>query len=287
MRHARKLFVLVTMLITIAALDVSPASATSTVQIGSYVAIGDSYSAGFGIPWTGYAGGCYRSNHDYPSILAYGLKPTTFHDVTCSGAKPSNTLTAQHAAVAPQFDALDADTGLVTVGLGANEGGMFGGLVSACPALRYRNLAGHPCEDAAQTASGDAFYALADAAGESVRTVLEGIHERAPHARVVVVGYPRLAPDTGTCAALPLAAGDYAYVNSVIHRLDDDLAATAQAEQADCIDMWSASRGHDICSRSPWVQGSVDANHLAGRYHPFVTEQWAVAIRVARLLADG
>jgi hypothetical protein len=38
---------------------------------------------------------------------------------------------------------------------------------------------------------------------------LRAVRERAPDAVVAVVGYPRLVPPAGSCADLPLAAGDY------------------------------------------------------------------------------
>ena len=55
--------------------------------VTKYVALGDSYSAGPLIPTTDLAGGCARSDHNYPSLLADELDAKTFVDVTCSGAK--------------------------------------------------------------------------------------------------------------------------------------------------------------------------------------------------------
>lgn len=286
MRHARKRLATAFVLSLVAALYTAGSAGASTAGSGidSYVAIGDSYSAGFGIPTMTYAGGCYRSTNDYPSILAASLGIATHDDVTCSGATLANTLTAQSTSVTPQFDALKDDTDLVTVGLGANQGNLFNALVVACPSLRPRNAAGHPCQDSADSSGSDVLYALADQTGTAMRDVLAGVHARSPHALVVVVGYPRLAPSSGMCAALPLAAGDYAYVNSVLKRLDDNLARAAAATGSKYVDMWTPSAGHDICARVPWVQGSADTNGLAATYHPFYVEQRAVAIRVAAIV---
>ena len=44
---------------------------------------------------------------------------------------------------------------------------------------------------------------------------MAGIHQRAPHAKVFVIGYPDLFPDDGsscTSATVPFAAGDFAYL---------------------------------------------------------------------------
>lgn len=284
MRHARTILVGLATLATVVALEAAPAVAappSHRTSIGSYVAIGDSYTAGLGIPTWEYDGGCYRSHNNYPSMLATQLDAAEVHDVSCSGATPADTVEAQYAGVPPQFDALSADTDLVTVGLGANQGNLFRWLVLGCSSLRSMDPTGQPCEDTATSSGSDVFYNLADGAGQAVGTVLDGIRQRSPHAQLVVVGYPRLAPSRGTCAALPLAAGDYAYVNDVLERLDLDIRRAAAAAGADYIDMWGISRGHDICSDDPWIQGSVNANGQASPYHPFVAEQAVVAGLIA------
>ena len=46
------------------------ASTSSPPVIGRYVALGDSFSAGPLIPTTDLAGGCARSDHNYPPLVA-------------------------------------------------------------------------------------------------------------------------------------------------------------------------------------------------------------------------
>lgn len=287
MGSARRLFACVAGVAAAIALQAAPAQGTpphSPPGGTSYVAIGDSYSAGLGIPVTTYAGGCYRSDRNFPSLLAVRLRSVSMRDVSCSGATPANTVIPQRGSIAPQFDALGKKTDLVTVRIGVNQGGMFGGLVSACPAVRHLDPTGSPCRDLANSTGSDAFFDLADSAGAEVAGVLAGIAQRSPRARVVLVGYPRLAPEHGTCPALPLAAGDYAYVNSVIERLDDNLARAARAADINYVDMWTASRGHDICAADPWVQGATNDNGLASAYHPLEAEQQAVVDRISRVV---
>lgn len=287
MRRAQKWMVCLAGAAVPAAFHVVPAQAEprpSPSKVSSYVAIGDSYSAGMGIPVTTFAEGCLRSDRNFPSQLTKQLGITSSRDVSCSGARPSDTVQMQYGVIAPQFDALQENTQLVTVRIGINQGGLFGGLVSGCPSVKYLDPDGTPCRDVANRSGVDAFHQLADEAGESVRDVLAGVIQRAPRAKVVVVGYPRLAPDQGTCAALPLAEGDYAYVNGVIKRLDSHLASAAHSVGAGYVDMWEASRGHDICSARPWVQGAVDHDGQASPYHPLLTEHEFVAKRVSRLV---
>ncbi len=66
--------------------DTAPASAT---VYGSYVALGDSYSAGPLIPQQRPDPlGCLRSTNNYPAFLAtYLTTVRSFTDVTCSGAE--------------------------------------------------------------------------------------------------------------------------------------------------------------------------------------------------------
>src|SRR5215212_4550423 len=97
--------------------DASPAYA-------HYVALGDSYSAGPLIPTTDLAGGCARSDHNYPSLVAQRLGVREFTDATCSGATTRDLAAEQHpfegSTIPPQLTSVTADTDLVTIGIGGN-----------------------------------------------------------------------------------------------------------------------------------------------------------------------
>jgi len=85
-------------------------------------------------------------------------------------------------------------------------------------------------------------------------------------------------PAHGTCAILPLAAGDYGYVRSISARLKDALRAAAEEADATFIDMVRASKGHDICAGpDAWVNGMNSDMARAVAFHPFAVEQQAVA----------
>ncbi len=60
----------------------------------------------------------------------------------------------------------------------------------------------------------------------------EEIQQRAPDARVIVIGYPQIAPDEGTCDLLPLPAGDYAYARRIIEGLNPALESAAAEQTA-------------------------------------------------------
>ena len=109
------------------------ASASSPPVTGRYVALGDSYSAGPLIPTTDLAGGCARSDHNYPTLVADSVNARTFVDVTCSGADTRDLTGVQRpfgdSRVPPQLRSVTPDTTLVTLGIGGNDFDLFSTLV--------------------------------------------------------------------------------------------------------------------------------------------------------------
>jgi hypothetical protein len=102
-----------------------------------------------------------------------------------------------------------------------------------------------------------------------------------------VVGYPEIVSANDACPELPLAKGDYAYAHEVNFALTEMLRKAARATDSTYVDVWSASKGHDICSPDPWINGSVDNEKQAARYHPFAKEQAEVAdLVVAKIKAS-
>ena len=101
---------------------------------------------------------------------------------------------------------------------------------------------------------------------------------------MLLVGYPRLAPDSGSCGLLPLALGDYAAGRRISRVLDRAMQQAARRTKVGFVDMYGASREHDICSRHPWVNGRVTNRHRALAYHPFASGMRADADRVIAAL---
>jgi lysophospholipase L1-like esterase len=240
---------------------------------GRYVALGDSYSAGPLIPTTDLAGGCARSDHNYPSLVATALKVKTFVDVTCSGATTLDLAHVQRpfgdARIPPQLRSVTADTTLVTLGIGGNDFDLFTTLVHTCTQLRSSDPQGSPCARRLATTGGLA--APLRRITSRVAGSLRAIQRKAPDAEVLLVGYLRLVPDTGTCPGLPLAAGDYAEGRRLSEGLDRALQRAARRTGTTFVDMYALSRGHDICSSDPWVNGAVTDRQKALAYHPFAS----------------
>src|SRR5436190_2200603 len=107
------------LLLSVVLLAPSTAEATTT---GSYVALGDSYAAGPVIPTQIVAAGlCLRSNKNFAHKLAPVIAAQHFRDVSCSGATTTDMTHTQSLYIgsAPaQFNALSADTSIVTLEIG-------------------------------------------------------------------------------------------------------------------------------------------------------------------------
>ena len=91
-----------------------------------------------------------------------------------------------------------------------------------------------------------------------------GIYTDAPNARVLVVGYPAIVPNTGDGCwpVVPIAFGDVPYLRGVEKELNAMLATEAAANKATYVDTYTASIGHDACEARGQVGGGARA-HLA------------------------
>ena len=257
-----------------AAATAAPSSTTST-GFERYVALGDSYTSAPFVPLADLLSlGCARSYSNYPKLLAGALGVHRFTDVSCGGADTTNMTQPQSTILgtaAPQFDALTPDTDLVTLGIGGNDFGVFGDIIGTCPGLRASDPTGAPCKAHFTVDGVDTLKAKIAQTQTRIAIVVQGIRARSPQATIVLVGYPKIAPEHGTCPAiLPFADGDYAYLYSIEEELNAAVSAAAEAGGATYVDTFGPSTGHDACAPDgqAWIQGK-DINLLrALNYHP-------------------
>ena len=256
--------------------------------IERYVAIGDSYTAAPYVPVTDLAGGCLRSDGNYPSLLAERLGADLV-DVSCSGARSRDVLSPQRildTRIVPQLDAVTPDADLVTVSLGGNDEDLFATLVGLCTRVASQDPdpGAAPCRAELAASGRDLDATLARTEDRLVR-VLERVSDAAPDARVVLVGYPHIVPPTGPgCEALPLASGDLDLARRVVVDLDQAMARAADRAGVAYADVRAVTDGHDICAEDPWVNGAARDTARALEYHPFDAHQRAVADLLLELL---
>lgn len=251
----------------VAALSVAlalPAATAAAAGVDSYVSLGDSYTAAPLVPnQVGTPPGCGRSDHDYPSLVAQTLGVTSFRDVSCSGAKTTDMTGAQavrNGTNPPQLDGLRSDTKLVTLGIGGNDEGLVE-VGTTCIVLGLLAPVGTACRDSFAPGGDDRIVARIAATAPKVAAVLQGIRERAPTARIVVVGYPDVLPRSGNgCYPLvPLSGDDVRYFDGLIVQTNAMLAEQAAANGAEFADTYLDSAGHDACTPpgTKWFEGPV------------------------------
>ena len=242
----------------------------------NYVALGDSYTAGPLItPQDPAIPGCIRSDANYPNLVAPDLGLPAFRDVSCSGAQTRDMFTSQDVDPdpdnPPQLTALDSRTKVVTLGIGGNDIG-FSSIAQTCAELGVQNqFQGSPCKDHYTAGGTDELAAEIAAVAPALRRVLDAIRQRSPDAKVFVVGYPAILPESTELFAacqpvMPIAAGDVAYLrDSVEKRLNATIRFTTVAAGHRFVDTYTPSIGHDACQPPAirWVEPVIPAADAA------------------------
>ena len=268
-----------------------PGTAEARTPPQSYVALGDSYTAGPIIPVQQPDPlGCLRSDHNYPHLVAAALGVSEFRDASCSGAETDDMTNPQGVSPGPnppQFDRLDADTQLVTLGIGGNDIG-FSEIVENCSSPVPT---GHPCQDHYVVNGHDELAERIEQTAPKIAAVLDGIHQRSPEARIYVVAYLAILPESGPGCwpQLPMTPDDVPYLRGIEKKLNAMLARQADANDAKFVDAYTASIGHDACQLpvTRWVEPAVPTTPAAP-VHPnlFGMQGYADAV-VARINARG
>lgn len=252
-----------------------------------YVALGDSAASGPVIlPVDLSSPGCYRSQRNYPKLVAARIGvPIT--DVTCSGADTGDMTASQSTdfgSVPPQFDALTPDVSLVTLQIGGNDAGLVG-LAESCLNLLPQPF-GTSCADKNLAGGGDVYGTRVAAVEPLVGAVLDGIHQRAPGARVFVVGYTTYLPPNGCYPRVQVWSRDANYIQAKVDQLNQVLASAAAAHGATYVDIRTPGIGKDVC-KSPsvrWTEPFIPEN-VAAPLHPNATGMAGMADVVAAAVA--
>ena len=252
-----------------------------------YVSMGSSFAAGPGVstPAEGTRDRCGRSSDNYAHQLAR-KRGLNLVDVSCGGATTTHLLQGW-GDLAPQLDALNADTMLVTITVGGNDVGYIGSLMAASceiPAL-WQGLAATVCNGLRRNAAPDA--ARPPAPGEeawsnlatNLRRIAREVHQRAPKARLIFVDYLTLLPDQQPCSATPLSEAAAAKLRGLAERLATLTATIAEEEGGEVVKASAGSRAHHACAEDPWVTAftpHAGPNGFAP-YHPNLAGMSAIA----------
>lgn len=282
LRVHRRANVLALAVIAVALVLLAAAPAANAKPRINYVALGDSYAAGPGIPVqiaVDTPPGCAQSNNNYPHDLAALTTLVHLTDASCSGATTVNMANPQTTAAGvnpPQLNAVATSTNVVSLTIGGNDIG-FSAIIGSCVSS---TPIGHPCQDLYVTPTGDILRQRVDATAPKINAVLDGIKARARHARIVVVGYPDILPPNspGCWPQLPFTPSDTAYLDGVERYLNSMLRSEARANGAGYADSYTATLGHDACQTVDvrWIEPLVPGNPAAPA-HPNAKGEKAMA----------
>jgi lysophospholipase L1-like esterase len=221
---------------------VAPADAAPLAD--NYVAMGDSYASGTGAGSYGNSGSCYRSAYAPLWASSHGA---TLNFVACSGATTADVLNNQ-------VSALNAGTTLVTISIGGNDAG-FADVMTTCTLESNSSCVNRVNQ--ARTFAQNTLPGLLDG-------VYSAIRGRAPAARVIVVGYPRIL-SASFCWWFSTTKRNA--VNSAANELSDIIAARAAAAGFIYEDTRDNFAGHEVCTGSPWING-INLAQIVESYHP-------------------
>ncbi|GAA2709169.1 MULTISPECIES: SGNH/GDSL hydrolase family protein [Streptomyces] len=275
----------------------TPATATAAPGPGArsarYVALGDSFTSGPSIP-TQVNVTCGRSNANYPSLLKEWLGITRFTDASCGGAVTQDMWRSQpgRPGTTPQLDAIDSSTTLVTLGIGGNDIG-FGEVIFRCSHAWPKPVpTDNPCQRYFTGSGTDALEERIEQTAPKVADILKGIHQRAPHARIAVVGYPAVIGDdiAGCRTSLRIADGDIPYLRGVIRHLNAMLRRQAVAHDALYVNTNATTADHDACRpfEDRYVEGLYTRpERPAIPVHPNADGERAMALAVVKTLILG
>ena len=264
-----------------ASAKVSPPTANPhSIKTSSYVALGDSYASAAGVaPLVATAPPtCSRSTLNFAHDIAARTQPSSFTDVTCSGAKTADFFASQAPGVAPQLDAVSTKTRFVTMTIGGNDENVFTGSFFGCATISSTDVLGNPCQRKYGTTFTDA---IVNQTYPNLVAALTAVRRKAPAATVAILGYPRILPDTGRLScypSMPISMGDVPWLNHEQEVLNAVIAKAAAKTGARFVDMTASSAGHDACAPvgTRWIEPAIGPVN-AFPVHPNATGEAAMA----------
>jgi lysophospholipase L1-like esterase len=277
--------------LALAAAALVPSGSAGAADQYEWAALGDSYTAGGFVgdpqPALGDASrdGCDRTNGAYPSVVERELaefppgKSVRLTNVSCGSATIDNIATAKQTPISPveppaggwtavdpqiQRAKLSDQTDVVTIGVGGNSL-PFGGMLLKC--LELGATPGESCRD---------YYTNPPEGEESLQVklarvqdeyiaMLAQVHEAAPNAKVITVGYPAVLPEeSSACNRLAftelgtLKHPDIDWLrDDVLKPLNNTIERVTSFFGDRYVDVYSSSVGHDACqpAGTKWVEG--------------------------------
>ena len=216
----------------------------------SYVALGDSYASGTGTrSYINDGSSCQRSTSAYPALIA-AAKGYQLNFRACSGAKVADVTSGQ-------LSALSSSTSRVTISVGGNDAG-FTDVLTECALPAWAS----DCAGAVNTARS---Y-ITNTLPASLGSLYASIRSKAPNAKVVVVGYPRIFNGEDCNALTWFSPDDESRLNATADLINSTTSAAAAAKGFTFANPVSPFVGHAVCDSPEWLNGL--SNPISESYHP-------------------
>lgn len=232
--------------LTLLALPAGPAHAAAS----SYVALGDSYSSGTGTrSYLDDGTSCQRSVYAYPSLIATS-RSYALNFRACSGATVADVTNSQ-------LSALSASTAYASITVGGNDAG-FASVLTECALPAWAS----DCNGAIDRAQS----IITNQLPGRLSTLYAAIRSRAPQARVVAAGYPRVFNGQDCNALTWFSPTEESRLNAMADLLDTKIRAAAGAAGFAFSNPTTAFLGHAVCDRPEWLNGL--SSPTSESYHP-------------------
>lgn len=228
------------------ALNSVPAHGASS----TYVALGDSYSSGTGTrSYFSDGTSCQRSVYAYPALIATS-RGYALNFRACSGATTADVMNLQLSAVG-------TGTAYATITAGGNDAG-FADVLTECAKPAWAS----DCNGAIDRAQSIINNQLPG----RLRTLYSSIRGRAPQARVVAAGYPRIFNGEDCNAFTWFSPTEESRLNATADLLNAKIQAAASVAGLVFSSPVPPFGGHAVCDDTEWINGL--SSPLAESYHP-------------------
>ncbi|MFI6597622.1 hypothetical protein ACIBHX_15305 [Nonomuraea sp. NPDC050536] len=195
-----------------------------------------------------------------------------YHLIACSGAVTANVLPAtvddvpgghKEYSELPQLSQgyLNENTTLVTISIGGNDA-RFSDIVKQCIYKATPFL----CEDTTLSGDSDELSVaepqrIKGPVHKAIKTVLLKIHELAPNAKIMLMGYPKLLERQGQCIT-GIAVPEAAWLNDTADVLADEMKQVAAEATTAGAPTWFADprgnfAGQGVCGDPETIHGVV------------------------------
>jgi lysophospholipase L1-like esterase len=255
-----------------------------------YLALGDSFSSGEGVPPFIKPGPsqdpkdlCHRSQFAYSQDVTGSAFPSAANiDFwACSGAVIDNFMTTGQNGEPAQLSHLNAQDSLVSLTLGGNDVGF--------PTVMEKCLAITNCQNSGFAAR---VPAKEQATAQTLVSVYRAILSAAPNAQVYVLGYPQFlaAHLSRTCQLEGLDPKEDLWIRLQTANFDtliSQAVLSVQSSRIHFVDTLNDFAGNEACSPSGADVNGLNARHPEYSFHPTQTGQALLAVSLSNAVVGG